>query len=335
MSIPVTQPAAPASSYSPAFDRAGRTPPTDDWSLFQRLGFRFAFSYVLLYTFPGPVASLPLGNALALPTEAFWRAMVPWLGRHVLVLARPISLVQSGSGDKLFDWVQVFGMLCVAAIAALVWTAFERQHRAHPRLFAAFQIYLRYTLAAILFGYGFDKLIPNQFEPMGPTRLTQYFGEAAPGGFAWSFLGSSVAYTIFAGAGEAIAGCLLIVRRTSTLGAIVGAAVMTNVFMLNMSYDIPVKQYSGHLLLMLAGLVACDAPRLLDLFIRNRAAEPRQYVELFATDGSRRAAQMLGVVFGLVLISFNVMGELRGLYQYGRLAPQAAHCMASSTSSKS
>jgi uncharacterized membrane protein YphA (DoxX/SURF4 family) len=308
-------------TYSPHSDRAAAPAvESGEWSLAQRAGFRFAFIYILLYTYPGPLDELPGVDFLRDTSDAMWRVVVPWVGAHVLRLSHPVSIQPSGSGDKLFDWVQVVAMLSLALIGAIVWTAIDRRHRSHRKLFTAFQLYLRFTLASILFGYGFDKVFPNQFEPMNPVRLTQYFGEAAPGGFAWSFLGFSVGYEIFAGTGEVLAGLLLLFRRTTTLGAIIGAVVLTNVFMLNMSYDIPVKQFSFHLLLMCAALVACDAPRLLNVFVRQRSAEAPRHTELFVTPASRRNAQIAGALLGLWMIGGHCWTEL-GYYRQGRLAP--------------
>lgn len=314
--------AGASATYSPRSDRDASTPVDREWSFAELLGFRFAVIYVLLYTFPGPIQELPGVSFLGDGAEAFWRAAVPWVGAHVLRLPNPVSVVPSGSGDKLFDWVQVFAMLMLALIGAIAWTAAARRTRSHPKLFAAFYLYVRFTLASILFGYGFDKVVPNQFEPMGPTRLTQYFGEAAPGGFAWSFLGSSVLYTVFAGAGEVLSAVLLLFRRTTTLGAIIGGAVLTNVFMLNMSYDIPVKQYSFHLLLMAVLLVAFDAPRLLNVLVRQRAAEPPRRTELFVTPRSLLIARIAGAALGLWMIGGHLSSELKGLYRFGRLAPR-------------
>ena len=312
---------APGSAYSPEIGHAAPSHVDRDWSFGQRLGFRFALVYVVLYTFPGPFYALGSVSRLFGWYQSLWRPVVPWVGRVVLRLAHPVT-GQPGGGDSLFAWVQVFATLSIAAIAALVWTAIARRQRSHPKLFAAFRLYLRFTLASILFLYGFDKVIPNQFEPLGPYRLTEYFGEASPGGFAWSFLGSSVAYTIFAGAGEVAAGLLLLFRRTSTLGALLGAAVMTNVFMLNMSYDIPVKQFSLHLLLMCVGLAACDGRRLADVFIRQRTAEPPRQVELFTTRRALFIARIAGVVLGVWLVGEHVNREVTLLRRFGRLAPR-------------
>ena len=157
---------------------------------------------------------------------------------------------------------------------------------------------------------------------MNPLRLTQYFGEASPGGFAWSFLGLSVAYEIFAGAMETLAATLLLFRRTSTLGAVIGAATLANVFMLNMCFDIPVKQFSGHLLLMSIVLIAYDADRLLNVFVRQRAADGPRFVELFTTRRSLGAARVFGAFLAACMIAQDVRGEYKVLHEFGRLAPR-------------
>ncbi len=56
-------------------------------------------------------------------------------------------------------------------------------------------------------------------------------------GVLWWMMGSSPAYTIFSGSIETLGGALLLFRRTATLGAIVSAGAMLNVWMLNMCYD--------------------------------------------------------------------------------------------------
>jgi hypothetical protein len=80
---------------------------------------------------------------------------------------------------------------------------------------------------------------------------------------------------VFAGMGETVAAAVLVFRRTAMLGAIVGAAVMTNVFMLNMSFDIPVKQFSFHLLAMCGLLLAFEYDCLVSMFLHRRACSPR------------------------------------------------------------
>src|SRR5262249_4642623 len=97
-----------------------------------------------------------------------------------------------------------------------------------------------------------------------------------------------------------------------------------NVFMLNMSYDIPVKQFSLHLLLMCALIAAFDGERLLNVFIRQQSAEPPQRAELFTTAQARRIAQVTGVLLGVWLIGERVDREVDLLHRFGRLAPRGS-----------
>jgi uncharacterized membrane protein YphA (DoxX/SURF4 family) len=132
----------------------------------------------------------------------------------------------------------------------------------------------RYYLALKMLSYGFDKVIKLQFPEPYTHWLTTTFGDASPMRLVWFFMGFSEPYTIFAGAGEVLGGLLLLWRRTTTLGALIVIAVMTNVVMMNFSYDVPVKIFSSHLLAMAMGLAALDLRRLINVFVLNRAAPP-------------------------------------------------------------
>jgi hypothetical protein len=50
---------------------------------------------------------------------------------------------------------------------------------------------------------------------------------------------------------------------------------MTNVVMLNFCYDVPVKLYSAHYLVIAVLIAWPDVPRLFDLFVRHRTVPPR------------------------------------------------------------
>jgi hypothetical protein len=108
-------------------------------------------------------------------------------------------------------------------------------------------------------------------------------------GLLWSFMGASAAYTAFTGLAEVTAAILLTMRRTALLGSLLAAGVMTNVVMLNFCYDVPVKLYSSHLLLMALFIAAPHAKRLADFFIFNRAAPAAELPRLFPESWTRIA----------------------------------------------
>jgi hypothetical protein len=94
-------------------------------------------------------------------------------------------------------------------------------------------------------------------------------------------MGYSRTYNLFTGLVEFLGGALLFVPRLATLGALICAGSMANVFMLNVSYDVSVKLYSLNLLLMGIYLMASESRRLLDFFVLNRPAAPTTHVPLF------------------------------------------------------
>ena len=88
------------------------------------------------------------------------------------------------------------------------------------------------------------------------------------------FIGYSTPYEMFSGVMEIVTGILLLNRKTITLGLVVGLAVFTNVMVLNLCYDIPVKIFSMHLVVYNIYLLANDIKRLLNFFIFNKAVNP-------------------------------------------------------------
>jgi hypothetical protein len=81
-------------------------------------------------------------------------------------------------------------------------------------------------------------------------------------GVLWYSVGASPGYERFAGSMELTAAVLLFIPQTSLIGALVCFADAVQIFMLNMTYDVPVKLFSFHLILMSLFLLAPDIPRL-------------------------------------------------------------------------
>ena len=240
------------------------------WSLPTRIAFRFFFSFFLLYLQMPFFVSLPRLNPAVL---RFWDAIVSRVGRAVFGVA--VKWEPSGSGDTTWNWVQLFVMVVTSLAITILWSIVDRRRLAYPRLHAFLRIYVRFALALAMFMYGIVKVIPMQFSAPPLERLLQPVGEMSPMGLLWTFMGYSAAYTIFAGLGEMLGGLLLTTRRTALLGALITAAVMTNVAIMNFAYDVPVKIYSSILLLAASFIIAPDAKRLFELFVLNRAVEPR------------------------------------------------------------
>ena len=92
---------------------------------------------------------------------------------------------------------------------------------------------------------------------------------------------------------------------------------MTQVFLLNMTYDFGLKQISFHLLLMFAFLLAPDAQRLANVLVLNRRVEPSSERPLFATPRANRIALIAQLAFGVYLIAMFTSLSTRYFYAAG------------------
>ena len=155
---------------------------------------------------------------------------------------------------------------------------------------------MRMTLAWAMLGYGVKKLIGAQFTPPTLARQSQAFGRATPMNMLWTFMGASQAYSLFGGIGETLGGVLLLIPRLTTLGALVSFALMTNVLMLNLCYDMPRNIFSIHLVLMCLFLLLPEMRRLTNVFIFNRRADPSTEVPLMNDKALNWVALALPVV---------------------------------------
>lgn len=268
------------------------------WGPLQRALFRFLFSYLLLYNFPPFLYAIPVyGEVLRQSYMATWGVVAPWVGEHLFGVAARYRPLGSGYGDTTFGYVLIFCYLILSLAATAVWTLLDGRRANYARLHAWLRVYVRFALACAMVLYGAYKVIPEQFGAPFPSTLLQPIGESSPMGLLWTFMGASIPYVIFTGAAELLGGLLLAARRTTLLGALVCIGVLSNVVLLNFSYDVPVKLYSSHLLLMAVFLAAPDLGRLANLFVWNRWVPPAEQRPLFAGRKGNRAAVVLGTVF--------------------------------------
>jgi uncharacterized membrane protein YphA (DoxX/SURF4 family) len=250
------------------------SPTSVSWSPTHRVLFRFGFVYWMLFCGPMLMTEVPGADWLGGLYLRGWSKWVVWVGKHVLGIGREISLRETGSGDTTYGWVSLFSIAALAVVAAAIWSIADRERVEYVRLRALLRIVIRYMLGFVMLGYGVIKLFGGQFPPPPLGRLLQSYGESSPMGLLWTFMGASPAYVRFSGAGETLGALLVLFRRTTTLGALVLAAVLTNVVMLNFAYDVPVKIHSSHYLAMCVFLLLPDLRRLADVLLFNRPTQP-------------------------------------------------------------
>ena len=280
-------------------------PKRDGWNPLTRMAFRFTFLYFGLFcliypqvtfTFTGWFGSWLDRDAVMWQGQVL-RPVLEWTGRTVFGV-RPV-LSFNGSGDQTILWVLVFCVLVVAVAGTLVWSVLDRRRRDYRRVAGWFLIFLRLCLGAQMLNYGFAKVIPTQMpRPELSTLLTQY-GDLTPMAVLWSQVGTSPVYEILLGSAELLAGVLLFVPRTATVGAMLSLISMAQVFVLNMTFDVPVKILSGHLLLISMVLLAPQARRLLEVLVLDRPVGRSTAPYPFRTRRSRLLAGTVQAGIGI------------------------------------
>jgi len=290
------------------------------WPVLSRLAFRFAFAYFALAFFSAILGLVPVLAAVGAWHDEAVQPFYVWIGKTVFGVE--ITVFPNGSGDTTYNWVQFASHLAFAAAVAAAWSVIDRRRTAYPWLKDGLWIAMRFVLASAMLGYGINKVFGLQFPEPGMQRLLQSYGDSSPMGLMWTFMGASQPYTMFAGWMETIGGLLLCFRRTQLVGALWVAGVMTNVFVLNMCYDIPVKIYSFHLLALALVIAAPDVPRLLRIFLLNRAVPRADQRGPWTNRTVRRVG--FGVKLAWILFTVSSMSlELRDMVAlYGPDAPK-------------
>jgi hypothetical protein len=112
---------------------------------------------------------------------------------------------------------------------------------------------------------------------------------------------------MFTGFIEFAVGALLLYRRTVTLGLLIGLGVYTNVLIMNLGYDIPVKLFSAHLVLMCLYLLTGDIERLANFFIFNRPTAQSMLYHLEPKKAGRKLRLAIKFVF-LLAVAYLIAG---------------------------
>jgi hypothetical protein len=299
------------------------------WRLGTRIGFRFCVVYLGLFCLTFAQITFAFAGVLArwLPDGAvIWQmvALEPitgWVGRTVLGVDAVLQ-PSTGSGDQAAIWVYVFSLLAAAAVATVVWSVLDRRRLRYPTLTTWFTVFLRLCLGGQMLFYGFAKLIPTQMPSPPLASLVEPFGNLSPMAVLWLQVGTSHPYEMALGAAEVAAGVLLFIPRTATLGALVSLAATGQIFLLNMTYGVPVKILSFHLVLISALLLAPKARRLVDVLVLGHGVGPEERPALFASGRRNRIAAIAQIVLCAWVLIGGLALNLQAWKEYGDGRPK-------------
>lgn len=287
-------------------------PPSSSWSTLARIGFRFFFVYIGAYILLTQIALTLLGifsgRVSTLATVPVIRWLVGWTAVNIFGISGPLVHVETASSDRTYDWVLLFCLLITAVAVTITWSVLDRRRLGYPRLLSWFRVCVRFGLAGQLVLYGVAKILLTQMPSPPLSTLMTPFGGLTPMGLLWSSIGAAPAYEVMIGSFETIGGLLLILPKTATLGAFLSTVGVTQVFVLNLTYDVPVKTLSFHLLLMSLFLLAPELGRLLDVLLSRRPVGLSKQFRLFRTRRANSISLSAQIAVG-IWIMLPIVGD--------------------------
>ena len=234
--------------------------------VFSRFGVVYLTLFCLATQISGSLIPNPWFTYRGLGRLWPMRDVTQWVARTIVGIDVPLDDVSGG--ETLFFWVQWGWVLAASVAVTAAWTLLDRRS-SHRPWSPWWRIAARVLLAASLIEYGMTKVIPTQFPPPPLTALVTPVGEMTLSAMLWTTIGSSPAYQIFTGCLEVLAGVLLLVPRTVTLGALLALVSLAQVLALNMAFDIGVKLVTMHLIVLAAILLVPVARALAVVLVES------------------------------------------------------------------
>ena len=236
---------------------------------------RLLIAFLVIKIFPFPLSIGGILQPLYGPIASLKADLAIWFGEHLMGIDG-LQNTPNGSGDRLFNYVELFTITVLALVSTLLWGilsfAFKSRLQINEqKLYYWSALLFSFYLGSNLFSYGMYKVFPLQFPQPNFWRLLEPYGESSPMGLAWTFFGYSVGYGFLLGAGEALAGLLIFFRRTRLLGTLIALPILVNIVAVNFFFDIPVKLFSSELLLINLFLLSPYLKSLINLILFNKA----------------------------------------------------------------
>lgn len=231
-----------------------------------------------------------------------WRAVGTVGARLTGTDPAPVD-VATGS-DLAWAWQFHAGALVLGVLAGVLWGAFavrsgERGTAGVDRAARVLRAIACGVLAVAMLLYGLAKVIPAQMGHMNlPAYQLQAVGDTEPFSLLWGYMAASTPYTVVTGVIELTAGLLLIAPRTRLAGALLSVVALTQIVLLNLFYDVPVKLLAAELLVIALALVFPHRRELL------RAVLPA------GSSSARRTGTVVAAGLAVILIAATVAGNV-------------------------
>jgi len=262
---------------------------------------RFLLLYLTLYIIPYGfeyIVELELNPN----SPSFWTPLTTWFGETFMGWEFDMNRLMKGFDSK-YDYSRFSLIFVISILGAVIWRFLDRKItflKINVRTWIV--TIVRYHVGLTLILYGMSKVFMLQFGEMDLLNLEDEIGTYTGMGFLWKFMSYSAFYTTITGYVEVVGGILLLFRKTTFLGALISFVAMVNVVIIDIGYDVSVKMFAIHLLLMVVILISYDLKKIIRFVVFNKAVEGVTYPPLF----SPKHAKIKHVLKGILLCYFTI-----------------------------
>ncbi len=234
-----------------------------------------------------------------------------WLDQHIYHTGYDPKTQVSFPIDNHFGVIYLLTLFFLSVIAAVAWSILDKKRASYDKLSYWFNLYMRYTLAIVILGYGIDKVIPVQMPHPRTVDMIRPFGNQSREDLLWKFMGVSPGYMLFTGSCEILAALLLFSRRTAVFGYVFVLGVLTNVVALNWFYNISVKLFSSLLWLYALYLLAPWLSNICQFFFSGTPAAVPQQRYAFKKKWKNYLLPGVLVLVPLLSLVFESIGDVK------------------------
>ncbi|WP_299444210.1 DoxX family protein [uncultured Aquimarina sp.] len=261
------------------------------WSTSSRIFLRFIFLYLLLYIYPYGFEYI---RELDTSDISFWKEITIWFGEVFLGWEFDKRNLLNGFDSK-YDYSRFLLIIVLSLIGTTIWMIIDSKFRFNynSKLKRLTRTILRYHIGLTLIIYGLSKVFMLQFGEMDLDRLENTIGNHNGMSYLWTFMSYSKFYTMSTGWVEVIGGVLLLFRRSTFIGSFILFIAMLNVVIIDIGYDVRVKMFAIHLLLMTLLLISNDLRRMMNFFVLNKPTKSIIEQPLFSGQKSKKVGYIL------------------------------------------
>ena len=121
--------------------------PSSPWNIYQKIGFRFALIFFVLYIILLDWSANPIFSYLYYygPLSGGLDAFISWLGKHLFQIPYVIvSPYDAEHNDRTYVYLLYFTITLFALIGSLIWTLLDRKRQNYELLFYGQTVIIRY-----------------------------------------------------------------------------------------------------------------------------------------------------------------------------------------------